>query len=514
MAGFVHSWLVISVVSLYSVFVCAAVPDKASILAQLKQNGACCTALDYFLPGKVHSKTLLDVQYQSSQASFWSAQEKTLLPTCIVIPNSTQDVSTAVTILSVAYQANISGCKFAVRGVGHTPQAGAANIDGGVTIDMQSMNQVTVSADQTVVSFGSGNKWGNIYPTLDNLNLAMVGGRLSPVGGISYFSGRYGFACDNIKSYELVLANGTVRTASSTSSPDLFRALKGGNNNFGIVTRFDAKLYQQTSFWGGTLTQPITNKDNVIDFISNFTVSSTYDPYAALITNFAWIPEAGTSLIIHDAEYTNGNVAWPPPTFAPLAAMPSLASTIRKDKLSSFTDELGTTNIATSGKNDIFSTLTFINKPGVTPDFMRDIYELADATSKKFLLVTGMIYTMTFQPLPHVLYTKAPAGSNALGLDRFKDDLINVLFVLSWSLPTDNDNVYRAVQDLEAAIVSKAKEQGVYNEWLYLNYAAPWADPIKAKGADTVNFLRSVSKKYDPNGVFQTAVPGGFKLWT
>ena len=47
---------------------------------------------------------------------------------------------------------------------------------------MQSMNQVTVSSDQQVVSIGPGNRWGNVYKPLDDLSLAMVGGRVTEVG--------------------------------------------------------------------------------------------------------------------------------------------------------------------------------------------------------------------------------------------------------------------------------------------------------------------------------------------
>lgn len=47
---------------------------------------------------------------------------------------------------------------------------------------MQSMNQVVVASDQKSVIIGPGNRWGNIYPKLDDLNLAMVGGRVTPVG--------------------------------------------------------------------------------------------------------------------------------------------------------------------------------------------------------------------------------------------------------------------------------------------------------------------------------------------
>lgn len=130
----------------------------------------------------------------------------------------------AVAILSVGNEASISSCKFAFRGAGyvffffdylyislpstwilgrklhrrihhadvmlrHTPHAGAANVDGGVTIDMQSMNQVEVSEDQKIVSIGPGNRWGNIYPTLDEMGVAMVGGRASGVGTAGLITG-------------------------------------------------------------------------------------------------------------------------------------------------------------------------------------------------------------------------------------------------------------------------------------------------------------------------------------
>ncbi len=47
---------------------------------------------------------------------------------------------------------------------------------------------------------------------------------------------RFGFACSNVLSYEVVLADGSVVVASATERSDLWRVLKGGSNNFGIVT--------------------------------------------------------------------------------------------------------------------------------------------------------------------------------------------------------------------------------------------------------------------------------------
>ncbi len=45
---------------------------------------------------------------------------------------------------------------------------------------------------------------------------------------------------------------------------------------------------------------------------------------------------------------------------------------------------------------------------------------------------------------------------------------------------------------------------GLYNEYLCLNYAAPWPDPISGYGAAVKAQLQAVSKMYDPRGVFQT----------
>lgn len=51
---------------------------------------------------------------------------------------------------------------------------------------------------------------------------------------------------------QVVLANGSISNINYESHPDLFWALRGGGNNFGIVTRFDAEVYRQGPVWGGS----------------------------------------------------------------------------------------------------------------------------------------------------------------------------------------------------------------------------------------------------------------------
>lgn len=58
---------------------------------------------------------------------------------------------------------------------------------------------------------------------------------------------------DNVLNYEIVLASGEIVNANADENRDLWLALRGGNNNFGVVTRFDFRTFPQGSFWGGSV---------------------------------------------------------------------------------------------------------------------------------------------------------------------------------------------------------------------------------------------------------------------
>lgn len=66
----------------------------------------------------------------------------------------------------------------------------------------------------------------------------------------------------------------------------------------------------------------------------------------------------------------------------------------------------------------------------------------------------------------------------------------------------------RWVQDVDAA----AKKLGTNDDFVYLNFAGGFQNPLQSYGSESLEFMRSVAQKYDPSGVFQKLVPGGFKL--
>lgn len=115
-------------------------------------------------------------EQNDTAVGYWSVQEQEVVPACRLTPNTTKDVSIAVSELAKL------NCPFAVRGAGHMFWAGSANIAGGVTIDLSSFTSVSISADRKITSAGGGTRWSAIYSKLDPMGLSIVGGRVFDVG--------------------------------------------------------------------------------------------------------------------------------------------------------------------------------------------------------------------------------------------------------------------------------------------------------------------------------------------
>lgn len=76
----------------------------------------------------------------------------------------------------------LGNCQFAVKSGGHIAQAGAANIQNGVTIDLSGLNQFSLSKNRTFTTIGPGLRWGQVYTMLETYGLATPGGRSGNVG--------------------------------------------------------------------------------------------------------------------------------------------------------------------------------------------------------------------------------------------------------------------------------------------------------------------------------------------
>lgn len=434
-------------------------------------------------------------------------QETEVLPSCIVQPASVEHVSLAVKTLTS------NDCSFAVRSGGHSPNAGAANIASGVTLDLTHLDTITASSDQSTVSVGPAATWGEVYSTLDPLNLTVAGGRSGGVGvggltvggGISFHSPRVGFTADTVTNFQVVLADG--RVVNSKDDPDLDWSLRGGSNNFGIVTRVDLASIQQGKLWGGNVYSLIDTIDAQLRAFVGISDAATYDEYASLIMTLAYDGSTGMQLVANAIEYTKPEAN--PPVFKPLTDIPAIASTMRIDSMASISAELAQSS--PNGGRVFYMTVTH----GNTLPMLEAVHDAWSTSVAAVTAVKGVTWSLSLEPLPPAIYERH-ANDNAMGLTgRGGKTLVVTLLTALWSDAADDATVEAAGEKLFEDIKGAAQKLGEYDPYLYLNYAntAGWqGSPITSYGWGSAARLRQTSAKVDPSGVFQKKVPGGFKL--
>jgi FAD/FMN-containing dehydrogenase len=154
-----------------------------------------------------------------------------------------QGVSDVIAALRFARD---NGLEVAVHGGGHSAP-GYPVCEGGVMIDVSPMKGVRVDPEARTAWARAGLNWGELDRERQAFGLAVTGGRIPDTGvagltlgaGSGWIERKYGFTVDNLRSVELVTADGRLIVADRERHAELFWALKGGGGNFGVVTAFE-----------------------------------------------------------------------------------------------------------------------------------------------------------------------------------------------------------------------------------------------------------------------------------
>ncbi|TCP54380.1 FAD/FMN-containing dehydrogenase [Tamaricihabitans halophyticus] len=150
------------------------------------------------------------------------------------------------------------GLPVAVQATGHgQPESGA----GGVLISTRRMAEVSVDPARGTAWIGAGTRWREVIDAAAPHGLAPLSGSTSHVGAVSYTLGggigllarRYGYAVDQVRTIDVVTADGMARRCTPDTEPDLFWALCGGRGNFGVVTALEVGLVPAARLYGGGL---------------------------------------------------------------------------------------------------------------------------------------------------------------------------------------------------------------------------------------------------------------------
>ncbi|WPH01103.1 Hypothetical protein R9X50_00393800 [Acrodontium crateriforme] len=202
----------------------------------------------------------------------WSRAAEKPAAVC-VMPSSSEEVATAV---KFATRHNFD---LAVKGGGHST-AGASSTNGGVLIDLGGMRNVKIDVEKNTLYVQGGALWTDVDDAAWEHGLATVGGTvadtgvggLSLGGGYGVLSGERGLVIDNIISATVVLASGDIKNASQDENEDLYWAILGAGQNFGVITEFVLQAFPQKELFMGTLLFAPTpeNISKIVAIVNDF----------------------------------------------------------------------------------------------------------------------------------------------------------------------------------------------------------------------------------------------------
>lgn len=397
---------------------------------------------------------------------------------------------------AVSY-ATDAGLPLAVRGGGHGV-AGGGVVDDGVVVDLSAMNGVRVDPNERVARVGAGAQWRDVDRETQQHGLATPGGAISDTGvagltlggGLGHLRRAYGLSCDNVRSMDVVTADGDLVVASADRNEDLFWALRGGGGNFGAVTSFEFDLHPvgpdvaMCFVW-----YPF---DDAADYLAAFREWAETAPREASVIAF-------TAFVPPREEFPREH--WDDPAVAFAGA--------------------------------------YAGDPADGEGVLADLRGLGDP-------VADFSATMRYADLQRVLDEDYPEGRHyywkSVRLDAFTDDVVDVLTEYGRSAPShlstiDLWHLGGAVADGGGAFPGRdaaylfnveanwddPREADTNVQWvrdavedvrdldaasgLYVNFPGYGEDAAAVAYGDSYDRLRDVKARYDPDGVFGGHTP-------
>jgi FAD/FMN-containing dehydrogenase len=166
----------------------------------------------------------------------------------------------------------------AVRSGGHS-LAGKSTCDGGVVIDLSGLKKIEIDPVKRIARAEAGLTLAEFDQATAAQGLATTSGTepstgiagLTLGGGLGWLMGKYGLACDNLRSVDIVLADGHMLTADRTANEDLYWAVRGAGANFGVVTALEYDLHPVDTILGGVIKYPLKSLSDALKHYREFT---------------------------------------------------------------------------------------------------------------------------------------------------------------------------------------------------------------------------------------------------
>lgn len=420
-------------------------------------------------------------------------------PLMIVYPKTIEDVQFWVTFVQ-KYKFSIS-----IRSGGHNYEYFSG--ENNVILDLSKLllknkdKQISINNKNQTVKVAPGVRLGILYHELSKYNFIIAGGICPSVcvggliagGGVGYTLREFGFACDNLLSAKIVLANGQlIKVKNNNEYADLFKAIKGAGQNFGVIVEYKLKTHLLSKIIYFTFTFPITEYTKVMLHWQNL-VQKASSKLSGIVVNTL----AGLPLFIINGIFLSDNKEKFNDVINLLFINPlkekNIVPTISSVDVMTYLE--AESNIALEIPNMPFYKIRgcYFFKPILMCDWNRILKILKKPLfgdiSKGFLAIQFLSYGGNIKNIPEnssVLIGRPSIGFIQMAVYFTNQDDTN--YALNYI-----NNVY----DIITSFTSKFSEPNASDKSL-TNYLCSYY-------GDNVSFLKLIKRKYDPNNVFHFA---------
>lgn len=382
----------------------------------------------------------------------------------MVVVTSSHEVALVVNFATSHY------IPFVVQGGGYST-SGASSTHGGIVISLSSMRKILVDPASETVAVQGGANWEEVDQAAAKEGLAVVGctnsatgvGGTTLGGGFGWLTGRHGLVIDNLISVNMVLANGSIITASADEHQDLFWAVRGAGQGFGVVTEFVLRAHRQrSSVFGGLVYFSTEQLTAVVDFANRFDRQATGDE--GLFFGFATRPHDPRSTVIVALLFYNGPRDAAEAFFAPLLALEPLQNDLKEMPYPEMNTILR--RIAGPGTRKRVSGTTFTLP--VDLQLVQDVHDDFGKIIRSYPRVEGS--AVIFELIPYSRVVQIPVDATAYAN---RGPYHNVIAIFRWFDQELDAKMARLERELLLKIQNRAGDIGIAGNrvGVYANYA-------------------------------------------
>ncbi|RGP70327.1 6-hydroxy-d-nicotine oxidase [Fusarium longipes] len=433
--------------------------------------------------------------------------------TCVKPAAAVAQPRTAEEVSAVVKFATLNDIKFNVKGGGHSSsQTSSSPSPEGMVLDLSLMRDVSVDAEAQTITFGGGCLWKDVDEALWAKGLATVGGTVSHTGvggltlhgGYGFLSGIHGLAIDNMISCQVVLADGSIVTASASENSDLFWTLRGAGSSFGVVTQFTSKAHPQGDIWGGMAVFLPEKLPAIVEFMNTW--GTTNDGTQILLIVFGHAPPGPDPnaprppvVVVRMVQIGDNPSEEGPKYFAPILEMGAIMQQVGSmpyPAINQVLDEQvkGGSRYLLGGSN-----FTLPMKLSTAEAIQKRFFEFMESTpgtDDSAVLI---------ECVPHQKIREVPVESTAFNSR-------GEYFVMGLVYKYEDEGLDNVVRQFNRAFQNEVRELG-YNDKAfadgignYLNYVNTGNLSAEEAFGSHSKRLVALKKKYDPENVFD-------KLW-